>query len=87
MMNNQRESEAASPIGETAMDENDIIIVCVDTYVANTNTKLSRQCNGAHRLGEEHCKYRRYHISYLLLITRSLSMSQLGDKVVKLVTD
>ena len=35
-------SEAASPIGEIAIDENDIIIMCVDIYVANTNTKLSR---------------------------------------------
>ena len=55
-------------MGEIAIDENDIIIACVYIYVANSNTKLSCQCNGAHRRGKEHCKYRQYHISYLLLI-------------------
>ena len=74
-------------MGEIAIDENDIVIACVDIYVVNSETKLSRQCNGAHRRGKEHCKYRRYHISYLLLIIHSLSMSQLGDKVVELVMD
>ena len=55
--------KAASPMGEIAIDENDIIIACVDIYVTNSNTKLSRQCNWGHRLGEEHCEYRRYHIT------------------------
>ena len=73
-------------MGEITIDENDIIIACVDIYVANSETKLSHQCNGAHRRGKEHCKYRRYHTNYLLLIIRSLSMSQLGVKVVELAT-